>query len=136
MNAKLHRRVVVIKDQNAIQARPLGARLGLGDDRRARPGPVRTAVVLGHADGKERAAIADCPVVEVKGFCGMILRSMIPGLQRHARAGVTFNMAPDLPRRKPTGNPYPTRNTKEIHTFRAASSSHRAPSPSRLIRLR
>src|SRR3569623_93295 len=59
MNAELHRRVVVIKDQNAIQARPLGARLGLGDDRRARPGPVRTAVVLGHADGKERAAIAD-----------------------------------------------------------------------------
>ena len=30
---ELHRRVVVVEDQHAVEVRPLGLRLGLGDDR-------------------------------------------------------------------------------------------------------
>lgn len=131
MNDELHRRIIVVQDQNAIQARPLRARLRLGDNGRTRPGPVRTSVVLGHAGGKERAAVAD-----LSGLSGR--RS-----QRLVRHGVAFddprpaaarmgprwripNMAPVLLRRKPTGKPYPSRNTGEIHTFRETPSSHLA----------
>ena len=36
MHDELHRRVVVVQQQHAVEARPLGLRLGLGDDRGAR----------------------------------------------------------------------------------------------------
>ena len=35
MDHELHRRVVVVEQQHTIQLRPLGLRLGLGDDRRS-----------------------------------------------------------------------------------------------------
>jgi len=35
MHDEFHRRVVIVKQKNAIEARPLGLRLGLGDDRRS-----------------------------------------------------------------------------------------------------
>ena len=43
---ELHRRVVVIEDQHAVEARPLRLRLGLGDDRRAGAVVTATAAAL------------------------------------------------------------------------------------------
>ena len=53
---EFHRRVVVVENEHAVQVRPLGLRLGLGDDRGA--GAARTAgvafalaIVVRHAGG-------------------------------------------------------------------------------------
>ena len=48
---ELHRRVVVVEDEHTVHARPLGLRLGLGDDGGARPPRLAPplAVVVRHA---------------------------------------------------------------------------------------
>src|SRR6478672_4589359 len=43
---ELHRRVVVVEDQHPVHARPLGLRLGLGDDRGAGPAWLVAALAL------------------------------------------------------------------------------------------
>lgn len=50
MDNKFHGRVVVIQQQHAVHARPLGLRLGLGNDRSARPAWILAllAVVIRH----------------------------------------------------------------------------------------
>src|SRR3569623_2802339 len=73
MNDELHRCVVVVQDQDAIKARPLRARLGLGNDGRARPGPLGADVVLGHAGRKERAASGGLSGLSGRGV-GRLLR--------------------------------------------------------------
>ena len=52
VNYELHRRVVVIEQQDAIEVRPLGLRLGLGDNGSAWPTRVALAfsVIVRHAD--------------------------------------------------------------------------------------
>jgi len=60
------------------------------------------------ARNERRAAVCPVfPVVVLAGFCGMVLRSMIPGLRRHepVRAGMISNMGLVRLRRKPTGKP-------------------------------
>ena len=46
VNHKLHRRVVVVEDQDAIEVRAFGLRLDLGNDRRSRPAPSIIAIVI------------------------------------------------------------------------------------------
>ena len=55
MDHELHRRVVVVEQQDAIEVRPLGLRPRLGDDRRPRPALVvlALAVVVRHADAAD-----------------------------------------------------------------------------------
>ena len=48
MDHELHRRVIVVQQQHAVEIGPLGLRLGLGDDRgarRARPSPFAVVVI-------------------------------------------------------------------------------------------
>src|SRR5262249_44551036 len=54
---ELHRRVVVVEQQHAIERRPLGLRLGLGDDRGARRsgGAALVVVLVGQARRRRRA---------------------------------------------------------------------------------
>ena len=59
---EFHRRVVVIEDEHAVHARPLGLRLGLGDDRGAGPALLvpALAVVVRHP---RRSVVADAEAV-------------------------------------------------------------------------
>ena len=54
VNDELHRRVVVVQNQHAVQVRTLGLRLDLGDDRRrGTVGPSGTIlIVVGHPGRK------------------------------------------------------------------------------------
>jgi len=52
MNDELHRRVVVVQYQYAVEVGAFGFRLDFGDDRRAgTTAPAVTAVVLAHSKG-------------------------------------------------------------------------------------
>src|ERR1044071_2136297 len=46
MHDEFHRGVVVVQDEHTIKARPLGLRLGLGDDRGSRPRRARSPTLL------------------------------------------------------------------------------------------
>src|SRR5215813_13821459 len=46
MHHEFHGRVIVVEDQHTIEARPLGLRLGLGDDRGSRPRRGRSPALL------------------------------------------------------------------------------------------
>ena len=54
---ELHGRVVVVENEDPVHVRPLGLRLGLGDDRSARPALLVStlAIIVGHASGPQDA---------------------------------------------------------------------------------
>ena len=57
VNDELHRRVVVVQDQDAIEVRALGLRLDLGDDRRRRTAASPHAVlVIAHSGSRSGAS--------------------------------------------------------------------------------
>ena len=53
MHDELHRRVVIVENENPVHVRPLGLRLGLGDDRSARTALLVStlAIIVGHTGG-------------------------------------------------------------------------------------
>lgn len=54
MHDKLHRRVVVVENEDPVHVRPFGLRLRLGDDRGARPALLvpALAVIVSHTGGQ------------------------------------------------------------------------------------
>src|SRR5262245_66546896 len=82
---ELHRRVIVVQQQHAVEIGPLGLRLGLGDDRgarRARPSPFAVVVIaltrgtrsvceIGRASCREGVEIAVvCEALRESEFVG------------------------------------------------------------------
>ena len=59
MNDEFHRRVVVVENKDSVHVRPLGLRLRLGNDRRARPALLITAlpVLVGHSNNMDRPVL-------------------------------------------------------------------------------
>ena len=116
MHDELHRRVIVVENEDPVHVRPLGLRLGLGDDRSARPALVvaTLAIIVGHTGG---AQFTDRQVSLCKG-------------ESHVQS-IAYRVAP-WPRRHVTTNIIKT----SAQPFQAANSREACPVPGQGVSIR
>ena len=118
MHHELHRRVVVVEQQHTVEARPLGLRLGLGDDRGA--GRARLAGVCGRhpqAGGQFRILV----------WWLLVFRSWLLA-DRAPRAAHGLGPAGDIIKR-PSGRGPDSRKPLELQgsSSRSGKNRHSAP---------